>query len=112
MLAAIEGTLQASVASWAAEQRAQTGSVPGVAEALRRWANTWLQGVYVPMGLLAVAGFGWSLLATRMVPSWIGWGSIGWGFLWLAQFLRRGATAPAVVFVPPLIIGFALVARG
>jgi hypothetical protein len=74
ILAMIEGTFQASVTVWAGNAR--TGADPELFEPLRLWMNMWVQRFYVPMGLVAAAAYGWAILETRLLPQWVGWGSI------------------------------------
>ena len=107
ILAMIEGTFQASVTVWAGNAR--TGSVPELFEPLRLWMNMWVQRFYVPMGLVAAAAYGWAILETRLLPRWVGWGSIGSSVAWLAVFRLDGEAIPAVIFVVPLVIGIVLV---
>ena len=39
-------------------------------EPLRLWKSMWVQRFYVPMGIVAVAAYGWAILETRMLPRW------------------------------------------
>jgi len=75
VLATVEGSFQASVTVWAGEQHARSGAVPEFFEPLRQWLNIWLQRVYVPMTLVGVAGYGWAILETGLLPRWVGWGN-------------------------------------
>ena len=107
MLAMIEGTFQASVTVWAGKI-ARTGTVPELYEPLRLWMNMWVQRFYVPMGLVAGAAYGWAILETRLLPRWVGWGSIGSSVAWLAVFRLDGEAIPAMIFIVPLVIGVVL----
>jgi len=107
ILAMIEGTFQASVTVWAGKI-ARTGTVPELYEPLRLWMNMWVQRFYVPMGLVAGAAYGWAILETRLLPRWVGWGSIGSSVAWLAVFRLDGEAIPAMIFIVPLVIGVVL----
>jgi len=78
-------------------------------EPLRLWMNMWVQRFYVPMGLVAAAAYGWAILDTRLLPRWVGWGSIGWSVAWLLVYRLDGEAIPAVIFAVPLVIGIVLV---
>jgi len=112
MLFLIALTFQASVTVWAGAELARTGAVPDLYEQLRLWMNLWLQRASIPLGLLAIVGYGWSILETGLLPRWAGWGAIGWGIVNLLIFLPGGTGAIGLVyFAAPLLIGLALVAH-
>ncbi len=112
MLFLISLTFHASVTVWAGAEFARTGAVPDLYEQLRLWMNLWLQRASIPLGLLAVMGYGWAILQTGLLPRWAGWGAIGWGIVNLLIFLPGGTGAIALVyFAAPLLIGLALVTQ-
>ena len=67
-----------------------------------------LLGVYQHLGLLATAGFGWALLQTGMLPSWVGWVTLGWGVLWAAVYMKASSAFPLLPMVMQLVIGISL----
>lgn len=98
-----------SVETWAAQEAARTGSVPEVYEPLELWVGDSF-GVAYRLHLVAVAGFGWSILRAGLLTPWVGWVTIGWSFLWLVGSLA-GVGAPGVLFIMPAVIGGALLWR-
>jgi hypothetical protein len=95
---------------WAAAETARTSVVPQHYEILEVSAEASLR-VYVVLGLLATAGFGWALLQTGMLPSWVGWLAVAWGLLWSGVTLRGAEGIPLLPMVIPAVIGVALVIR-
>jgi hypothetical protein len=65
----------------AAEETTRTTIMPEYYESLQLAAESAL-GVYQLLALLATAGFGWALLQTGTVPSWVGWLTLGFGVFW------------------------------
>ncbi len=107
----VEGTFQASVTVWAAEQAARTGSVPELYEPLRRWANGDIQFVYMSAFLTAMLLFSWSAMRTGLLGSWIGWAALAASVAaFPLYFLVLGA--PLIIIVFPFIFGVGLLLRG
>jgi len=102
----LHGTFHMSVEMWAAEEAARIGNTPEVYEPLAVWIGSAFRVAYV-VHLAATAGFGWSILRSRLLPSWVGRVTIGWGVLWLVGYLV-GAGLPAILFIMPPVIGGAL----
>jgi hypothetical protein len=94
----------------AAEELARTSKMPMDYEILQVSAETSL-GVYQLLGLLATAGFGWALLQTGVVPSWVGWVTLGWGVLWAAVFVKTANGFPLLPMVVQVVIGIALLLK-
>ena len=72
-----------------------------------------LARVYVVLAFLAQAAFGGALLRVRLLPTWVGWATVAWniGFLvaLVAVDLAHGpGYYPVLHFIPPLIIGVAV----
>lgn len=109
VLGVLQGTFHMSVETWAADEAAQTGSVPAGYEPLRVWIDSAFRVAYVSH-LAATAVFGWSILRTGLLLSWVGWASMGWGVFWLAGYLV-GAGLPGILFIMPAVIGTALVVK-
>jgi hypothetical protein len=108
-LGILHGTFHMSVETWAAQETVRTGSVPGVYEPLELWIGDSF-GVAYRLHLVALAGFGWSILRTRLLTPWVGWVTIGWSFLWLVGSLV-GIGVPGILFIMPTVIGGALLWR-
>jgi hypothetical protein len=111
VFAAIEGSFQASVTVWAAEEAVRTGSAPEFYEPLRHWANGSVQIVYMSFLLTALLLFSWSAVRTGLLASWIGWAALTLSLLsFPLYFFVLGA--PLIAFVTPLLFGIGLLLRG
>jgi hypothetical protein len=94
----------------AAEETARTSNVPAYYEILQVSAESSLQ-VYILLGLLATAGFGWALLQTGMLPSWVGVVTLGWGLLWAGWSLKNSEGIPLLPMVMQIVIGISLLLK-
>jgi len=94
----------------AAEETARTSNMPVYYETLELSAES-LLGVYQLLGLLATAGFGWALLQTGMLPSWVGWMTLGFGVLWAGVFLKTSEAIPLLPMVMQVVIGISLLLK-
>ena len=94
----------------AAEETAHTSTVPAYYESLQLAAESSL-GVYQLLGLLATAGFGWALLQTGMLPSWVGWVTFGWGIVWAGVYLKTANGIPLLPMVMQVVIGISLLLK-
>jgi hypothetical protein len=81
--------------------------VPAYYESLQLSAESSL-GVYQLLGLLATAGFGWALLQTGLLPSWVGWMTLGFGVVWAGVFLKTSEAIPLLPMVMQIVIGVSL----
>ena len=108
VFSAIEGSFHSEVTAWAGEEWARTGAAPEFYEPLRQWMNGPIQLAYMTFGFSSLAGYGWAMLRTMVLPRWVGWATIGWSLAWLAVILATQDSLPAVLFVPQLLIGVAL----
>jgi hypothetical protein len=106
VLGVLHGTFHMSVETWAAQEAARTGNIPLAYEPLRIWVSAFFRVAYV-VHLAATAGFGWSILRTGFLPSWVGQVTIGWSILWLVASLF-GAGVPGLLFIMPSVIGVVL----
>lgn len=110
-MATVLGLLEASfgftVTPWAAVEAAETGSVPAVYVGLDRWTGG-IQAVYLALGFAGQASFGAALLASGLLPSWIGQVTVVWGLGWLVVL---GLGIPAILFVMPAVIGVVLLVQ-
>ncbi len=106
ILGFLHGTFHMSVETWAAEEAARTGSIPAIYDALETWVSSFFRVGYV-VHLLGTAVFGWSILRTKLLPSWIGRIVAGWSLLWLLGYIV-GIGAPGILFFMPALIGIGL----
>lgn len=111
ILGVLEATFHWSVTTWAAAEAARSGSTPAIYPVLARWVGT-MQVVYLILGFLSLAGFGWAVLQTDLLPSWVGFAMLAWGLGWLGVMAGFGSGVPAVLFVFLPVIGGALLALG
>jgi hypothetical protein len=93
---------------WAATETALTSVMPQPYEILQVSAEASLR-VYIFLGLLATAGFGWALLQTPVLSEWVGWLAVAWGLLWAGVTLMSSEGIPLLPMVMPAVIGIALV---
>lgn len=112
ILMALEGSFYQSMNPWAAKEAVRTGSSPELYQAMHHWFNTSVQLVYMILGLLAFAGFGWSVLRTGLLPAWAGWMTVLWSLSWLILTVVTQITIPAGVFLWPWILGAILILEG
>ncbi len=103
IIGVLHGTLHMSVETWVSLQAARTGFIPQAYEPLRILIGSVFQIAYV-LALLGATDFGWSLLRTRLVPTWIGQATVAWRILWLAIFLI-GVGLPGILPIIPAVIG-------
>jgi hypothetical protein len=108
--------LHLTVTTLAAEQMSRTATIPEYYKVLEVSALA-LIGVYQLLGLLATAGFGWALLQTALLPSWVGWVTVGWAVFWAGVHLRKSGlftpndTIPLLPMVMPVVIGISLLLK-
>jgi len=105
---ALEATFHMSVTTWVAEKTIRDSAVPSFYEPLRLWISMSIQPIYVVLGLLAIAGYGWAFLQTELVPDLVGWASIGWCALWMVVLVLLRVTIPGTLLIMSLVIGIAL----
>ena len=103
----------------AAEEAARTGVIPEYYERHQLAAES-LMEIYLVLGLLATAAFGWVLLQTAYLPSWVAWITLLWGLFFAGLSLKIAWARPvradlnAVPLLPmvmQLVIGIALLVR-
>lgn len=110
VLACVFWVFHVSPTLLAAEETVRTSDVPTHYETLRVAADASLR-VYLMLGLVATAGFGWALLQTGMLPVWVGWLTLGWGAVWAGVSLVRSEGIPLLPMVMPLVIGISLLVK-
>jgi hypothetical protein len=82
----------------AAMELGASGSVPSWFVPVRSWTGA-LFGLYMVLAYLAIAGLGAALLATPLVPRWVGWAHLVFGLAGAVGFVAR-----IPLFDPPLMI--------
>ncbi|MDX1469834.1 MAG: hypothetical protein R3258_10890 [Acidimicrobiia bacterium] len=102
-----------TITVWAGERWAETGSVPEVYAPLNDLAqNSFVWFAEVPW-LIAAAGFGWAVLRSGLLPSWVGYIAIGWSAVWLSYPVIFKSDLPAVLMIYPILFGVGmLIAEG
>lgn len=105
-LTSFRGAFHGTVSVWAAELWASSGSVPELYKPLETWVGLIFEVAYIGY-FVAMAGFGWGVLNTGILPSWVAWLSIGWSAIWVAGYIFH-VGLPAFILIPPLIFGVAL----
>lgn len=107
--AVIRAVSEGTLTVWAGEQWADTGNVPDIYEPLNAFAqNSFFWFAEIPW-LVAAAGFGWAVIRSGVLPSWIGYVAVGWSALWLVFPLVFKSDLPAVLIVYPLLFGLGMV---
>lgn len=106
IIGVLHGTFHMSVETWAAQESAQTGSVPEIYSSLDAWIGASFRVAYVTH-LTATAVFGWAILRSRLLLSGAGRIVIAWSLIWLVSYFV-GAGAPGILFIMPAVIGVAL----
>lgn len=108
--AAIRTVFDGTITVWAGERWAETATVPDVYEPLNAFAqNTFLWFAEIPW-LVAAAGFGWAVIRSGVLPSWVGYLAIGWSALWLLFPLVFRSDLPAALVLFPILFGIAMLA--
>lgn len=107
---AIRTASEGTITVWAGERWTDTGSVPEFYEPFNSFAqNSFFWYAEIPW-LVAAAGFGWAVVRSGVLPSWVGYAVIGWSALWLVFPLIFRFDLPAVLAVFPILFGVAMVA--
>jgi hypothetical protein len=103
----------------AAEEAARTAIVPQYYERHQLAAESLLE-IYMALALLGTAGFGWALLRTGFLPSWVGWVTLAWGLFFAGISLKMAGTRavratpnaiPLLPMVMQLVIGISLLVK-
>ena len=103
--AVIRTVSDGTITVWAGEQWAETGTVPEIYKPLSAFAgNTFLWFAEVPW-LVAAAGFGWAVIRSGILPSWVGYVAIGWSALWLLFPLLFRFDLPGALALYPILFG-------
>jgi len=102
-----------------AEEPARTAIVPQYYERHQVAAESLLE-IYIFLALLGTAGFGWALLQTGLLLSWVGWITLAWGLFFAGMSLKMAGTRavratpnaiPLLPMVMQLTIGISLLVK-
>jgi hypothetical protein len=96
-----------TVQAAAAAELVRTGALPAAYAAGQQWVDT-LFALYMALAYLAAAAVGWIVLRTAIAPRWSGWFAVAFG---LTAGGVVGASVPALVHLPLMIVGSALLRR-
>ena len=110
-LLVLEATIHLAFGAWAGDEFLRTGSEPALYSVFFEWSSVILQRIYVSIGYIGLALFGWSILQTAWLPGWAGWMSIAWGGSMLGFLLLSGTTLPATLLIPGAVIGMILLTK-
>ena len=86
-----------TVVAWAAEQAVTAGDAPPGFAAYDRWAGA-LYGVHMLTAYVASAVLGLAVLASDVLPTWLGWTGVAWGLAFASGLLATRFAGP---FNPP-----------
>ena len=96
-----------TVHPWAGNELASKGAIPDVFTALSAW--TW--AMFVIFTILAFGGvmaFGGAILATNLLPHWLGWAAIIYSAMGLAILAITRDALPIMHHLMPLVFGIVL----
>lgn len=110
ILAVLYVTFRLSVDLWIAQEAATTAVTPALYAPLRAWISDSFK-VATRAYHLAVAGFGFAIVRTRLLAPWVGWAAMAWSLFWLLGGLF-GIGAPAIPLIMPAVIGVTLLREG
>ena len=105
----IRAASDATITVWAGERWAETGTVPDIYEPLSALAgNSFFWFSEIPY-FVAAAGFGWAVIRSGVLPSWVGYVAVAWSAFWLLFPLIFKYDLPAVLALLPIIFGVGMV---
>lgn len=96
-----------TVDPWSGKELAAKGSIPDVYAALSAWRGA----MFVIFSILAFAGvmaFGGAILATSLLPHWLGWATIIYSAAGLILLALSRDSLPVIHLLMPLVIGIVL----
>jgi hypothetical protein len=103
----IELAARLSVDLWAGKELLATGEVPGAYTAISAW--NW--AIFITFMVLAFAGvlaFGGAILATNLLPHWLGWATVIYSAGGLVILAIARDALPVMHLLMPLVIGIVL----
>lgn len=96
-----------SIDPWAGRELAATSAVPNMYEPISQW-NGVLFAIFTILAFGGMTAFGAAILATSLLPHWLGWSAIIYSVLGLAQFALTRDSLPALHSTLPLMVGIVL----
>ncbi len=86
---------------------ATTGAIPDAYAPLTRW-NGALFAIFSTLAFAGVAAFGGAILATHLLPPWLGWATVVYSLTGLVILAITRDALPAMHHLMPLVIGVVL----
>jgi D-alanyl-lipoteichoic acid acyltransferase DltB (MBOAT superfamily) len=71
----------------------------------------WLFLIFTMLTALATVIYGWALLRTRLLPTWMGWLAVVYGVMEIAVLIFTGDLPPFCQYIIPLVFGITLLLR-
>jgi hypothetical protein len=96
-----------SIDPWAGKVLAARGDVPDLYEPISRW-NGVLFIIFTILAFGGVTAFGGAILATSLLPHWLGWATIVYSVLGLALLAITRDSLPIMHHTTPLVMGILL----
>jgi hypothetical protein len=106
----IQRAVPLSIDPWAAQQMARTGVMPDYYVPLTLWTQA-LFVIYTILVYCALTAYGGAVLATGVLPRWIGWLAIVYGLANLGLLGVTGDAPPFLYYLLPTVIGILLLMR-
>lgn len=106
IIAVLQYTFRMSIDPRAAQDAARSVGVAAAVDWVRQWLADAFRIAY-KAHFLAMIGFGLAILRSDIAASWVGPATVGWSTLLLIAS-ALGFGIPALPFIMPAIIGFAL----
>lgn len=96
-----------TVHPWAGKELAMKGVIPEVYRALSTW--TWAMFlIFTVLAFVGVIAFGGSILASSLLPHWLGWAAIIYSALGLVILAITRDALPIMHHLMPLVFGIVL----
>ncbi len=96
-----------SIGFWGAQETVNKHVVPDLYIQLSLWSDT-IFGFSTALAFFAGLAYGVAMIATRILPRWLGWGTIAYNLVLLYFFIQAGDMPPFVHYLLPIVIGFVL----
>jgi len=96
-----------TVDPWAGKELVATGAIPDLYAPLSRW-NSALFVIFSVLAFAGVMAFGGAILATTLLPPWLGWATVIYSLAGLAILAITRDSLPAIHHLMPLVIGIVL----